>query len=62
MKEKSEKKNVMFAIEWATKLPFPHFSFLASLLNDWEENTRENRENAKDGCHWHQDWHQPLFV
>lgn len=62
MKEKSEKKNVMFATERATELPFPPFFFLSPLLNDWEENMRKNRENAKDGCHWHQDWHQTLFV
>lgn len=38
------------------------FPSLSPLLNDWEENMRKNRENAKDGCHWHQDWHQTLFV
>lgn len=38
--------------------PYPS----SPLRRDWEKNRRKNRENAKDGCHWHQDWHQTLFV
>lgn len=42
MKEKSEKKNVCHGM--SSNVTFPPFFFLASLLNDWEENEREREQ------------------
>lgn len=60
----------MCAVECATQFTFPSFLFYLKKksFRFWTTRTkkkkdmRKNRENAKDGCHWHQDWHQSLFV
>jgi hypothetical protein len=59
MKEElTQKKNIYNRMSNKMTSPYPS----SPLRRDWEKNRRKNRENAKDGCHWHQDWHQTLFV